>query len=178
MSGSGGRNSARVMRAYRALRFTGRVAMLMRSQGMKAAGAVNPVVLAVDAALAVLDAGRAYFRLSTEREKTRRLENDLKTARARLDAEAEREEDSIAVSRRKLEQRADADRTVMATLRLLELTAKTLGDEMVALARQENDPKLVGLTRRYELFMSRYMRVVEQSMLTRKAGEEEQHGRN
>lgn len=173
MSGSEGRNSARVMRAYRALRFTGRVAMLMRSQGMKAAGAVNPAVLAVDAALAVLDAGRAYFRLSAEREKTRRLENDLKTARARLDAEAAWEEDSIAVSRRKLEQRADAGRTVMATLRLLELTAKTLGEEMAALDGQEDTPKLISLTRKYEFFMGRYMRVVEQSMSVRKAGEEE-----
>ncbi|MBV1831984.1 hypothetical protein HNW77_03600 [Komagataeibacter sp. AV436] len=80
-------NAARLMRVYRALRVTGRVAKLMHSQGMKAAAAVNPAVLAVDAALAVLDAGRAYFRLSAEREKTFRLENDLKTVRARLAAD-------------------------------------------------------------------------------------------
>lgn len=178
MSGSEGLNSTRVMRAYRALRFTGRVAMLMRSQGLKAAEAVNPAALAVDAALAVLDVGRAYFRLSTERERTHRLENELKTALARLAAEAACGRDGIALSRRRLEQQARTDRAVMAMLRLLEMASKILGDEMAALAKQEDNLKLVGLTRRYELFMSRYMRVVEQSMLTRKTGKEEEHGRN
>lgn len=155
-------NAARLMRVYRALRVTGRVAKLMHSQGMKAAGAVNPAVLAVDAALAALDAGRAYFRLSAEREKTLRLENDLKAVRARLAADTEYEADIIAVSQRRMAGRSDVDKTVMSSFRLLELAAKTLGEEMAKLAGQEGDPRVVSLTRKYEIFMSRYMRTVEQ----------------
>lgn len=158
-------NAARLMRVYRALRVTGRVAKLMRSQGMKAAGAVNPAVLAVDAALAVLDAGRAYFRLSAERERTLRLENDLKAARARLAAHAEYEANTIEVSQRKMARGSDVDRAVMSSFRLLELATKTLGEEMAKLAGQEGDPRLVSLTRKYEIFMSRYMKTVEQLSL-------------
>lgn len=173
MSGSGEKNSARVMRAYRALRVTGRVATLMRSQGLKVAGAVNPTVLVIDAALSVLDVGRAYFRFSTEREKTRRLENDLKIARAQLAAEAAGEEDRIEFSRRELERRADTDRAVMSTFRLLEMAAKMLDEEIAALADRGDDPKLAVLTRRYEAFMGRYMRAVERSDIRGDAGEEE-----
>jgi hypothetical protein len=158
-------NAERLMRVYRALRVTGRVAKLMRSQGMKAACAVNPAVLAVDAALAVLDAGRAYFRLSAERERTLGLENNLKAARARLAADAKYESDTIAVSQKRMARGSDVDGAVMSSFRLLELATKTLGEEMAKLAGQEGDLRLVSLTRKYEIFMSRYMRTVEQLSL-------------
>ncbi len=168
------RTTARVMRAYKALRVTGRVASLMHSQGLKAAaGAVNPALLAVDAALAVLDAGQAYFRFSAERERTRQLEGRLKVARARCAAQAGAEAGKIAASRKRLEQAAKIGQAMTELFRLLKEAAEVLEIQMSPLQRQaEGNPALASLVRRYEVFMRRYLAVVDQMSFRSDTSEE------
>lgn len=164
-------NKQRTLRVYRALRVTGKVATLMRSQGLKAVGAMNPIVLAVDAALSVLDVGRAYFRLAAEREKTQQLELELKTIQNALAADMAREADTMTRYRRELSRNAEADQEIMKTFRLLETAAKILRDKVTTLAENgENDHQL---TRKYELFINRYLKAVEQLSLTRETEEED-----